>query len=154
MIHLTSMTDRFRAATVGAYDLTLTLVGTSYHMQGGPHGSHIISAAHTTSERLDAHWAGYIDTAYKAQPTPHFTTVARIVCEEVSKEYDEQCPPDDYDICFAVCETMETLFANMGAPFHAFRGEDGGSLPQVDALCRKAAAVVKARVDSLNGGAA
>tara|TARA_R110000824_G_scaffold74892_12_gene190253 strand:+ start:2603 stop:3037 length:435 start_codon:yes stop_codon:yes gene_type:complete len=130
------MTDNFRTATVGIYDLTLTLVGTSYHMQGGPHGSHIISAAHTSSERLDAHWAGYIDTAYKAQSTPHPITVARIVREEVSKECPTHCPPDDMDILFAVTETMETLFANAGAPLHSFLDTHGHPLPQVDALRR------------------
>ena len=51
------MTCKLRTATVGIYELTMTLVGTSYCMQGGPHGSHTISAAHTSSERLDAHWA-------------------------------------------------------------------------------------------------
>jgi len=136
------MTDNFRTATVGIYDLTLTLVGTSYHMQGGPHGSHIISAAHTSSERLDAHWAGYIDTAYKAQSTPHSATVVRIVREDVAKECSPHCPPDEMDILFAVSETMETLFANAGAPIHSFLDAYGCPLSQVETLRQTSVALV------------
>ena len=126
-----------RTATVGRYDLTMTLRDGSYHLQGAPSGPHILAAEHTDSARLDAHWTGYIDTAYKAQLTPHPITVARIVREEVSKECDAHCLPDDMDVMFTVTETMETLFANMGAPLHSFLDAYGCLLPQVETLRQK-----------------